>query len=73
MNARFCSVFLLVLLATQTLFGVEAQVAPNFAGSALTAPRRDWATNGGDWYNRRYSPLNEINRQTVERLKGGYG
>ena len=70
MNARFCSALLLALIATQTLFRVEAQVAPNFAGSSLTAPRRDWATNGGDWYNRRYSPLSEINRNTVERLKG---
>ncbi len=30
---------------------------PKFAGSSLTAPRQDWPTNGGDWYNRRYSPL----------------
>ncbi len=44
--------------------------APNFAGAALTAPRSDWPTNGGDWYNRRYSPLQEINRDTVQRLKG---
>src|SRR5512143_1492915 len=70
MNARFRGALLLVLLATQTPFGAEAQVAPKFAGSSLTAPRRDWVTNVGDWYNRRYSPLAEINRDTVERLKG---
>jgi len=71
MNARFSPAIALALFATPLLFRVEAQViAPKFAGSSLTAPRNDWPTNGGDWYNRRYSPLNEINRDTVERLKG---
>ena len=71
MNARFSTAIVLALLAAPALVGVEAQsVAPNFAGSSLTAPRSDWPTNGGDWYNRRYSPLKEINRDTVERLKG---
>ena len=71
MNTRFCGALFLALLAALTLFGVDAQVvAPKFAGSSLTAPPRDWPTNGGDWYNRRYSPLREISRDTVERLKG---
>ena len=71
MNPRFCSSLLLALLAALTLFGVDAQVvAPKFAGSSLTAPRHDWPTNGGDWYNRRYSPLNEIDRDNVATLKG---
>ena len=71
MNARFSTAIVLALLAAPALVGVEAQtLAPNFAGSSLTAPRSDWPTNGGDWYNRRYSPLQEINRDTVERLKG---
>ncbi len=71
MNARFSTAIVLALLAAAALVGVEAQSdAPNFAGAALTAPRSDWPTNGGDWYNRRYSPLQEINRDTVERLKG---
>ncbi len=68
MSARFSSAIVLALLATP--FGITAQVAaPDFAGSSLTAPRRDWPTNGGDWYNRRYSPLNDINRDTVGNLK----
>ena len=68
MNTRFCCALLLALLATQTL---EAQAdAPNFGGSSLTAPRRDWPTNGGDWYNRRYSPLTQIDRANVASLKG---
>jgi alcohol dehydrogenase (cytochrome c) len=71
MNARSRNATVLLLLATLVRSGAHAEVAaPKFAGSALTAPRNDWATNGGDWYNRRYSPLAEINRSTVERLKG---
>ena len=71
MNPRFCSSLLLALLAALTLFGVDAQVvAPRFAGSSLTAPRHDWPTNGGDWYNQRYSPLTQINRGNVAKLKG---
>ena len=70
MNARFSTAAVLALLAAPALVDVEAQLAaPSFAGSSLTAPRSDWPTNGGDWYNRRYSPLQEINRDTVERLK----
>ena len=37
----------------------------------LTAPPTDgWPTNGGDLYNRRYSPLAEIDRSNVANLKG---
>ena len=36
--------------------------APAFAGADLTAlPTTGWLTNGGDLFNRRYSPLTEIN------------
>jgi len=34
------------------------------------APVSDWPTNGGDFYNRRYSPSNQINRDNVANLKG---
>jgi glucose dehydrogenase len=45
--------------------------APAFSGSSLTAlPTGDWPVNGGDWYNRRYSPLTRINRDNVANLKG---
>jgi quinohemoprotein ethanol dehydrogenase len=47
------------------------QTAPAFTGSSLTAPpTNSWPTNGGDWYNRRYSPLDEITRDNVAELKG---
>ncbi|MFS8607172.1 MAG: PQQ-binding-like beta-propeller repeat protein, partial [Gammaproteobacteria bacterium] len=45
--------------------------APAFAGDALVAlPETIWATNGGDWYNRRHSALTELHRDNVAELKG---
>jgi quinohemoprotein ethanol dehydrogenase len=71
MSAKPFKSFVPALLAAATGIGADAQVAaPNFARSQLVAPRTDWPTNGGDWYNRRYSPLKEINRDTVANLKG---
>ena len=73
MNIRFSFLAVAALLpATLALVSAEAQrAAPRFSGSALTAPPRDgWPTNGGDWYNRRYSPLDEISRENVADLKG---
>jgi alcohol dehydrogenase (cytochrome c) len=44
--------------------------APAFTKEQLTAlPREAWVTNGGNLYNQRYSPLTEINRDTVKNLK----
>ena len=44
--------------------------APAFTGADLTPlPTTGWLTNGGDLFNRRYSPLTEINRDTVADLK----
>ena len=44
--------------------------APAFAGADLTAlPTTGWLTNGGDLFNRRYSPLTEINADNVADLK----
>jgi alcohol dehydrogenase (cytochrome c) len=65
----------LALLGCAALAGpVAAQpdaAADRFSAAALTAaPRTDWATNGGDYFNRRYSPLGEIDPGNVERLGG---
>jgi quinohemoprotein ethanol dehydrogenase len=44
---------------------------PAFDSVALTTPPgRDWATNGGDIYNRRFSTLAAIDRSNIESLKG---
>ena len=51
--------------------GQSIRRAPAFAETDLVAPpTADWPTNGGDWYNRRYSPLSAINRDNVASLKG---
>jgi quinohemoprotein ethanol dehydrogenase len=45
--------------------------APAFESEVLRSlPRDGWPTNGGDYYNRRYSPLDAINRDNVGQLKG---
>ena len=45
--------------------------APAFSGTSLTQPPTSgWPTNGGNWYNQRYSPLTQINRDNVANLKG---
>ncbi len=55
---------------------ILACVALNAAGqshdnAALVAPPvGSWPTNGGNWYNQRYSPLTAINRDNVAGLKG---
>jgi glucose dehydrogenase len=42
-----------------------------FSAARLAAlPTTSWPTNGGDVYNRRYSPLTAINRGNVARLTG---
>jgi quinohemoprotein ethanol dehydrogenase len=38
--------------------------------SLVAAPTTDWPTNGGNWYNQRYSPLAQIDRGNVANLKG---
>ncbi|MEP7247004.1 MAG: PQQ-binding-like beta-propeller repeat protein, partial [Gammaproteobacteria bacterium] len=46
------------------------QKAPAFKPAELTAlPRDGWLTNGGNLYNQRYSPLDQINRDNVTKLK----
>jgi alcohol dehydrogenase (cytochrome c) len=47
--------------------------APAFRSSALTElPRAGWLTNGGNLYNQRYSPLDQINRDNVSSLKANW-
>ncbi|MEE2610222.1 MAG: PQQ-binding-like beta-propeller repeat protein, partial [Acidobacteriota bacterium] len=67
-----------LLISTLWFFSVDVygQSIPSVASEdqtrsveALVAPPRDqWPTNGGNIYNQRYSPLNEVNRETVGDL-----
>ena len=38
--------------------------------SLVAPPAIGWPTNGGNWYNQRYSPLTAIDRSNVASLKG---
>jgi alcohol dehydrogenase (cytochrome c) len=76
---RALTLTLLVLIAAlargQDRQSLAAQAgnlrAPAFGRSELTAlPTGAWLTNGGDVFNRRYSPLRQINRDNVAGLKG---
>ena len=63
----------LVLIATCTapLAAQPIRPAPAFKGDTLVAaPTVHWPTNGGNWYNQRYSPLTSIDRSNVANLKG---
>jgi alcohol dehydrogenase (cytochrome c) len=61
----------LAVLGSSPALSQTIRRAPAFGGDDLVAaPTADWPTNGGDWYNRRYSPLTEINRDNVADLKG---
>lgn len=48
-------------------------LAPAFTAQQLTAPpQTGWITNGGNVFNQRYSPLTQINRDTVQDLKANW-
>jgi quinohemoprotein ethanol dehydrogenase len=52
---------------------VTIPLAPAFAPLDLVPPAAaDWATNGGDYGQSRYSRLNEITRSNVRRLKAAW-
>ncbi|HEU4461604.1 MAG TPA: PQQ-binding-like beta-propeller repeat protein [Solirubrobacterales bacterium] len=49
----------------------DIAAAPAFSAEELAAdPRENWLTNGGALSNARYSPLDEINSENVDELKG---
>ncbi len=86
MNKRMCSVIrnprmmlgsrvILAVFFLLPLVGLTQEVsitpAPAFSKNELTKlPTSNWLTNGGDLYNRRYSPLTQINHDNVGKLKG---
>ena len=62
---------LLLLLLSFYLSSLQAaefsQVRPD-ADTLLELPTNDWLTNGGDLYNRNFSPLTQINTDNVNQL-----
>ena len=62
---------LLALVACSTSSPPPSSGSGEPAAHPLTQlPVAGWPTNGGDVYNRRYSPLTEIDRDNVADLKG---
>src|SRR5688500_18302682 len=59
-------------LFTSFSYGAEEITpAPAFTIEQLSTPQQEgWITNGGTLSNQRYSPLDQINRDTVKNLKG---
>jgi len=47
----------------------EEKLTTKDSGIKVELPGTDWATHGGDLYNRRYSPLEEITTETIKDLK----
>jgi quinohemoprotein ethanol dehydrogenase len=59
-----------VLATSQLIADSPDGRAPAFSGDELKAlPTDGWITNGGNVYNQRYSPLDQINRENVHKLK----
>jgi alcohol dehydrogenase (cytochrome c) len=62
--------------AQTTTAPLAARPAPKVSASSaahralVMPPTAGWPTNGGDVYNRRYSPLAKIDRSNVAKLKG---
>jgi quinohemoprotein ethanol dehydrogenase len=63
------SFYLLPALLACTL-PVGAQQRNSTGQTLAQLPVSDWPTSGGDWYNRRYSPLTQIDRSNVANLRG---
>jgi quinohemoprotein ethanol dehydrogenase len=61
----------LAAVLTAAAYGQATRGAPAWKGDALVAaPTTSWPTNGGNWYNQRYSPLTAVDRGNVATLKG---
>src|SRR6185437_2235701 len=70
-SGRYSLLACLFLLLPVALFSADRiRPAPPFTAADLARPRDDgWLTNGGTLSNQRYSPLQQIDRQNVGRLK----
>jgi quinohemoprotein ethanol dehydrogenase len=71
LNVRAVAIALACASATVIVHVQSESVSPAFSRTELVPPPiAGWPTNGGNLSNQRYSPLTEINRGNVARLKG---
>ena len=69
MTARLAAVLVVLFAAGAALESQQPGTA--FSAKELAAlPRTNWLKNGGNLFNQNYSPLTQINRETVANLKG---
>ncbi|MCC6630967.1 MAG: PQQ-binding-like beta-propeller repeat protein [Gammaproteobacteria bacterium] len=65
-----CMVCLLVLATLERVAAAERPSDAFSAPALIQPPREGWRTNGGSYYNQRFSPLTAIDRSNVAQLKG---
>jgi quinohemoprotein ethanol dehydrogenase len=70
----FCSRVAAAAGTAETLVpSVSIKPAPALSDAELmVAPTENWLTNGGTFFNQRYSPLAQINRDNVKQLKADW-
>jgi len=66
----YCILALILAACGDEPAGPVAATPAAGPADAVAGPTDGWPTNGGDWFNRRYSPLNQINRENVAQLRG---
>ncbi len=60
-----------LLAASAAVESQQPRQSPAFSAKELAAPpRAGWLKNGGNLFNQNYSPLTQINRETVANVKG---
>jgi alcohol dehydrogenase (cytochrome c) len=71
-RATVCTLGVLVALSSASLSAQDRGInpVPAFdAASLVELPSGNWVTNGGNIYNQRYSPLDQINRGNIQDVK----
>jgi alcohol dehydrogenase (cytochrome c) len=61
------TLFVGLMVSIPTLAAEFSQIRPN-ADALMQLPVKNWLTNGGDLYNRNFSPLDQINIENIDRL-----
>ena len=67
LKSTFMVGLLLAVYFSNTIAAEFSQVRPT-AETLLELPVTDWLSNGGDLYNRNFSPLTQINTTNVDQL-----
>ena len=77
MHSRVTPKWFVIALITFTSFVPALALAQTPVAAPGAAPAgepagAEWTTYGGNLYNQRYSSLDQINRETVQDLKGAW-